>query len=598
DTSILSAIGNLVWLDENSDGLQDPGEPGIPNVTVNLQDISGSVISTTVTDAHGGYLFPRLTGGVYTVTLTGSTLPAGLSQSTNAVLPNADFGNQTLPYPIILGAGDENLTADFGFIWNPDDVNNNTGLAALGDCVWFDADTDGIRDPDEAGVANVLLNLLGPGADNLFGTGDDVLLDTARTDAACRYAFTDLPAGAYQVQVDSSNFNPGEALAGTVQTADPDNYGQIPISPDNLTTTPVVLGPGDVFLNADFGYRPVACGSIGDTVWFDANADTVDAGEYGIDGVTVALIADSNGNGTWDGGEPIMATDVTTAGGQYLFPCLPLDDGDGDADYLVWVNDTNNVLSGLAQTFDADGTATGNISATALDGVILTDDPTQDFSYTPVGHTGADGLVGDTIYLDINVNGTQDAGEPALEGILVQLEMPGGNMLTTVTDENGRYTFGSLDPAGMYTITVDTTGFLSGLNNSGDPDTPGAPDSRSIVNLSGSGPVDLDQDFGYGNSAANTGGVGNLVWVDTNGDGVFAGEDGPDGTPGTDDDEPVLGGVTVDLYFDGDGNGRLDPNEPRISSGITAGTIDDVTYGTNGIYLFSGLPPGNYVADV
>ena len=54
-----------------------------------------------------------------------------------------------------------------------------------------------------------------------------------------------------------------------------------------------MLGPGDVFLNADFGYQPNAgtFGSIGDFVWFDRDADGVqDAGELGIPGVTVSLI--------------------------------------------------------------------------------------------------------------------------------------------------------------------------------------------------------------------------------------------------------------------------------------------------------------------
>ena len=82
----------------------------------------------------------------------------------------------------------------------------------------------------------------------------------------------------------------------------------------------MVLAPGDVFLNADFGYQPPAAqnNSIGDTVWFDADADGVGQGcagerpNEGIPGVTVALIKDVNGDGAWDAGEPIIATTPPT----------------------------------------------------------------------------------------------------------------------------------------------------------------------------------------------------------------------------------------------------------------------------------------------
>ena len=39
----------------------------------------------------------------------------------------------------------------------------------------------------------------------------------------------------------------------------------------------MILAPGDVFLNADFGYQPPAAqnNSIGDTVWFDADANSM-----------------------------------------------------------------------------------------------------------------------------------------------------------------------------------------------------------------------------------------------------------------------------------------------------------------------------------
>jgi len=43
-------IGDFVWSDLNSNGIQDAGEPGIYNVTVQLKNSSGTVIQTDTTD--------------------------------------------------------------------------------------------------------------------------------------------------------------------------------------------------------------------------------------------------------------------------------------------------------------------------------------------------------------------------------------------------------------------------------------------------------------------------------------------------------------------------------------------------------------------
>lgn len=596
----LAAIGNFVWFDENGDGYQDAGEPGLPNITVELWNADHSqLVATTVTDAHGGYLFTDLEPGTYQVDVDGSTLPTGFTQTTNPVLGGQDFGNQSDPYTLSVAAGEENLTADFGYnrvlILNIVDPPPNA-LGAIGDRVWVDIDGDGAQDPEEIGVEGVLVNLITAGPDGIFGTPDDVVADTRVTDANGNYLFDNLPAGGYVVQIAPSNFLAGGALEGYSQTGDPDEFGMPATSPDNKTTTPIVLAPGDVFLNADFGYQPdtAQTGSIGDLVWFDADAsgtaEPIDVVDYGIAGVTVALIKDTNGNGVFDAGEPIVATDTTDADGRYLFAGLPLDDGDGDADYIVWVNDTNNVLGNLTQTFDADGTGTPNISATALSPG-TPNDLTQDFSYTAAEHTGADGLIGDTIFFDVNRNGTQDAGESGIEGVVVELYDSTGTTLleTTTTDENGHYYFGGLDPNGMYKVVVAASNFaaggtLEGTENTADPDTPGAPDNMSMVDLSNdpdgaNDGINLDQDFGYAGPEEGAGTIGNLIWLDLNGNGVYE--------PGL--GETLVDGVTVDLYRDLNGNGQIDAGEPLFASTISSGVSGTVGPDT-GNYLFTGLP--------
>ena len=71
-------VGDRVWVDENGNGLQDSGEPGLENVTVILirvaADYSESECRRTVTDAAGRYRFDFVRPGTYRVQFE---LPAG-----------------------------------------------------------------------------------------------------------------------------------------------------------------------------------------------------------------------------------------------------------------------------------------------------------------------------------------------------------------------------------------------------------------------------------------------------------------------------------------------------------------------------------------
>ncbi len=60
-------IGRRVWLDVNGNGIQDPGEPGVGGVCVNLYDAAGNLIQRTATDSNGYYGFNVQSGLSYTV---------------------------------------------------------------------------------------------------------------------------------------------------------------------------------------------------------------------------------------------------------------------------------------------------------------------------------------------------------------------------------------------------------------------------------------------------------------------------------------------------------------------------------------------------
>ncbi len=558
----LAAIGDRVWLDENSDGVQDAGEPGIANVRVTLTgtDINGnSVNRTTVTDSEGRYLF-NVPAGSYTISVDPNSLAPGLAAN-----PTYDENGIATPHTtaVMVGIGQEHVTANFGYNWAATgDVTGNTGTGAIGDRIWADADGDGRQDPGEPGLYGVTVELLTAGPDGRFGTADDVVAATTTTDYAGHYIFDDLAVGAYVVRVTPPT--------GYTQTGDPDSFGAVCVACDNRTTTPILLAPGDVYVNADFGYQPEAgtSATIGDTLWVDANRNnTPDAGEPRLAGVSVVLIRDLNGNGIQDAGEPIIAATLTNQNGEYAFTGVPVTDGVGTDDYLVWVNDTANVLAELTPAYDSDGSGTPNISAVA--DLTPAGNLDQDFAYAPPGHDAGEGSIGDTIFLDRNGSNGYNPGE-GLEGVRVRLYASDGSTLLaeTVTNENGQYFFGNL-PAGTYVVRIATTTLPNGgvgLTNTVDPDTPSPGNNQSTVTI-GAGGINLNQDFGYVSSALNT--IGGTIWNDTNADGTLAG--GENGR---------FAGVTVALY--------------NASGNLVATTTTD----SNGNYAFINLPDGTYRVNV
>ena len=72
-------LGNRVWLDENKDGIQESGEPGIAGVCVTLYDADGKPLQTTSTDSNGFYGFNVNPGQVYQL---GFEKPDGLAFTT------------------------------------------------------------------------------------------------------------------------------------------------------------------------------------------------------------------------------------------------------------------------------------------------------------------------------------------------------------------------------------------------------------------------------------------------------------------------------------------------------------------------------------
>jgi len=149
-----ATIGDRVFKDDNENGIQDAGEPGIAGITVNLMDSGKSVLESTTTDAEGLYSFtvdPK--GGEYIIQFElpadkEFTLPdAGSNDAEDSDVTDLTTGQAD---PITVAVDETNPTIDAGMV--------NLG-ASVGSFVFRDLDNDGIQDTGEPGVAGVTVIL-------------------------------------------------------------------------------------------------------------------------------------------------------------------------------------------------------------------------------------------------------------------------------------------------------------------------------------------------------------------------------------------------------------------------------------------------------
>ena len=281
----------------------------------------------------------------------------------------------------------------------PGSFPSNTTLtntsASIGNFVWSDTDGDGIQDSGESGIAavRVYIDANGNGA---YDTGEL----NAITGVNGLYTISNLNAATYAVRIDPATYP----------------SGFVPTTAGLLNVT---LTTGQQYVDADFGLQPPvgsgpSAGSIGDTVWLDADNDGLqDAGEQPLSGITVKLYRDLGNDGVIDATDPLVETGITDANGLYGFFGLPIGAGSGSpVNYLVQV-DTSSTRAQSIYTDDHHA-----------DGQHVTDYRHADQQHTAslplrlgsANVTNADfgyrwgGSIGDFVWYDGNADGIQEHG--------------------------------------------------------------------------------------------------------------------------------------------------------------------------------------------
>ena len=564
-----ASLGDFVWEDTNSNGVQDPGEPPVPGT---IMKVTGNgETHTTSTDENGKWSVTGLTPGVeYTVTFTP---PAGYKPTDpNRGNDRAKDSNKQGD-TVTLTPGENNTTYDFGLIKVQDPEK-----ASVGDRVWVDENADGIQGDDEKnGVPGITVEVTGGGEDPR----------TTTTDSKGNWRIDGLTPGVeYTVTFTLPN---DTTVTKPVQGNDRGKDS-------NEVTSTVTLKSGEYNSTYDLG---VVSASVGDRVWLDEGKDSNKANGIqdddettGVKDVVVRVsrpgedvretTTGNDGNWRIDGLTPGVEyrVEFDAPDGYSVSPSKKGDaakDSNGLSDTVAALKSGENNTSydlGLykpspttttettketvtevtstpcdCEPTTTTTTATKNVEVTKTETIpttvkeTVTNEVTTTVNGTPTTITETSvvetvkevpttvketvvktttnkvvvtdentAIIGDKVYIDNNGDGKQDPDEnEGVPNVTVIVTGKDGEEQRTVTDKDGNWQL--VVQPGDYTVKFETDR------------VPSVPEQveRSIVVKPGEKKDDIDL------GVLRPGTVGDRVWEDTNGDGKQ--DEGEKGVP-------------------------------------------------------------------
>jgi uncharacterized surface anchored protein len=530
----LDSISGVAYNDQNDNGTQDSGEPGINGVSITLSgtDENGNpVLETTTTTTIGGvagsYDFTQLISGTYTI--TENATPAGYLDGQDSA--GTDGGT--------VGPVGTNAISNINLDANETGDDNATGYdfasilpSTIAGNAYYDVNGNGV-DNSEPGIGSVTVTLTGT---NDLG---QTVTDNTTTALNGTYSFTGLRPGDYSV------------TAMTPATYTPDsaaNAGSLGGTASANEVASVVIMTGNTGTNYNFGYVQPA--TLNGTVYDDLNDNGVyDGSDTGIAGVTVTLTGSDNM------GDSVSVTTTTGSNGSYSFT------GVFPGTYDITETPPAGYLPGAVTA----GSLGGTTASYATDNIAVSSGQTgNNYNFGEVQPSTLSGFV----YNDANDNGVQDGGESGIAGVTITLtgtnDLGQSVSVTTTTASNGSYSFAGLRP-GTYGLTeTPPAGYLDGTDSAGSlGGTVGDDVISSIVIPPAGNATGTPYDF----AELLPSSVSGVAYLDSNGNDVDdAGEAG-------------ISGLTVTL------TGTNDHGASVTETTVTA---------SGGVYSFTGLRPGTY----
>ncbi|WP_293129017.1 SdrD B-like domain-containing protein [Microcoleus sp. bin38.metabat.b11b12b14.051] len=527
----LRTITGIKFNDIDGNGTQTAGELGVPGVTIFLDTNNNTILDAgetsviTGTSPDGSFTFPNLSPGTYNIR---EIVPPGSRPTTsNPVTATLAAG---VTAPAIVNFGNQAIPV--------------VGLRTITGIKFNDIDGNGTQTAGELGV---------PGVTIFLDTNNNTILDAGETSVITGTS----PDGSFTFP----NLSPGTY---NIREIVPPGSRPTTSNPVTATLAAGVTAPAIV----NFGNQaiPPTLSLITGNKFNDIDGNGIPgAGEFGVPGVTIFL--DTNNDGILNAGETSVTTG-TSPDGAFAFPLVP--GGTYNVREVVPPGSRPTTPNPAIVTIPAGRTTLATVNfgnqtipvptptptptpvTTPTPAPTPAPAPTPVTTPTPVQQSSISGIK----FNDDNGNGTQDAGETGVSGVLVFLDANGNNSLdsgeiTVTTDSSGNYSFTNLN-AGTYNVReVQRTGWTQTTTNPA-PINLRSGESRSGIN------------FGNFQNISISGSKFN----DLNNNGVL------------DAQEPLLPNWQV--FLDANGDDSLGAGEVNTSTDSLGG------------YSFANLGPGTY----
>jgi hypothetical protein len=432
------SVGNYVWFDLDSDGIQDTIETGAPNITVNLYNATtNTLVASTVTNSLGQYMFNGLPQELYYITFTGITGSFNISPKDYS---SDAFDNIDNDASDVFGTI---RTSNFRLFFGQDKLNIALGLTlknnvnVIGDRVWVDVNGDGIQDATEKnGVQSVIIQLLDASGNLIDTDGSTAGIQPYQTvsNQYGYWSFVDVPFGTYKPRF--SFLPPGFRLSknkvGSNNNLDSDALGN-----GRSVLDVIIFGGNRRDFTTDLGLIPQST-VVGDYVWDDANGNGLqDAAEFGIPSATATI---------YNTAGVALGSSITNSEGKYYFQNIPK-----GAYYLTYANYPVGMQYTVKESnpYATNGSNVNPITAqTNVYNINTYGDTLHIDAGLRVLNTAN---IGNQIWFDGNGDGLQNNNEPPVAGVTVTLKNAGPNGIvgdaddfvfgTTMSDGNGFYQF-------------------------------------------------------------------------------------------------------------------------------------------------------------
>ncbi len=297
----------------------------------------------------------------------------------------------------------------------------NATSASLGGVVWFDANLNGLKEPNEGGIARIRVHLY---KDNL----DTGIMQETQVGGV--YKFENLePNHNYKIKVDKPKNYP----YFTIYNVDNNSHDDIDsdVNPYSGFSDNVYLKEGEEYNTLFAGLVCQMCKKI--DLEKHTNGEDADLG---------------NGPVILEGDKVVWEYNVTNIGNVELSNIKIEDNKEGiidcPKDILIPGESMVCIKEGVAKVGKYENIAV--VTATTPDDSNVTD--TDQSHYLG---KNKEACLGNFYWYDENLNGIQDSDESGIVGIKVELYDANKNFLkSTKTNENGEYYFCNLEPGDYY----------------------------------------------------------------------------------------------------------------------------------------------------